>query len=204
VSYLRGSNGREGSPFRRRNNKLLGDIINSSVVYSGAPANNINSTSYAAFRTANLGRTPAVFVGANDGMLHAFNASTGDELFGYIPSWMSPRLAALTDVNYVSHHQSYVDGPPVVAEAQVGSAGTSADWKTVLVSGTGAGGRGVFALDVTDPTAFDASKVMWEFTADDDVDMGFVVGQPQILKMRTSAPRQRPPPTSGSRWSPAG
>ncbi|WP_418130018.1 pilus assembly protein [Variovorax sp. 278MFTsu5.1] len=188
VSYLRGSNALEGSQFRRRNRKLLGDIINSSVVYSGAPANNINSTSYAAFRTANLGRTPAVFVGANDGMLHAFNAGTGDELFGYIPSWMSPRLAALTDVNYVSHHQSYVDGPPVVAEAQVGSAGTSADWKTVLVSGTGAGGRGVFALDVTDPTAFDASKVMWEFTADDDVDMGFVVGQPQILKMRTSAP----------------
>jgi type IV pilus assembly protein PilY1 len=188
VSYLRGSNSREGSPFRRRNNKLLGDIINSGVVYSGAPANNINSSTYAAFRTANLSRTAAVFVGANDGMLHAFNAATGDELFGYIPSWMSPKLAALTDPNYVSNHQSYVDGPPVVAEAQVGSAGTSADWKTVLVSGTGAGGRGVFALDVTDPTSFSASNVMWEFTQDDDVDMGFVVGQPQILKMRTSAP----------------
>ncbi len=188
VSYLRGSNSREGSPFRRRNNKLLGDIINSGVVYSGAPATNINSTSYAAFRTANLSRTPAVFVGANDGMLHAFNAGTGDELFGYIPSWMTPKLAALTDPNYLSAHQSYIDGPPVVAEAQVGSAGTAADWKTVLVSGTGAGGRGVFALDVTDPTAFSASKVMWEFTQDDDIDMGFVVGQPQILKLRTSAP----------------
>ncbi|MGJ7556566.1 pilus assembly protein [Variovorax sp. RB3P1] len=188
VSYLRGSNSREGSPFRRRNNKLLGDIVNSGVVYSGAPANNINSSTYAAFRTANLSRTAAVFVGANDGMLHAFNAATGDELFGYIPSWMTPKLAALTDANYVSNHQSYVDGSPVVAEAQVGSAGTSADWKTVLVSGTGAGGRGVFALDVTDPTSFSASKVMWEFTQDDDVDMGFVVGQPQILKMRTSAP----------------
>jgi len=188
VSYLRGSNALEGSPFRRRNNKLLGDIINSGVVYSGAPANNINSSSYAAFRTANLNRTAAVFVGANDGMLHAFNAGTGDELFGYIPSWMTPKLAALTDANYVSNHQSYADGPPVVAEAQVGSAGTSDDWKTVLVSGTGAGGRGVFALDVTDPTSFSASKVMWEFTQDDDVDMGFVVGQPQILKMRTSAP----------------
>ncbi|MDQ0073245.1 type IV pilus assembly protein PilY1 [Variovorax boronicumulans] len=188
VSYLRGSNAREGSPFRRRNNKLLGDIINSGVVYSGAPVNNINSSTYAAFRTANLSRTAAVFVGANDGMLHAFNAGTGDELFGYIPSWMTPKLGALTDPNYVTNHQSYVDGPPVVAEAQVGSAGTSADWKTVLVSGTGAGGRGVFALDVTDPTAFSASKVMWEFTQDDDIDMGFVVGQPQILKMRTSAP----------------
>jgi type IV pilus assembly protein PilY1 len=188
VSFLRGSNAKEGSPFRRRNNKLLGDIINSGVVYSGAPANNINSSTYAAFRTANLGRTAAVFVGANDGMLHAFNAGTGDELFGYIPSWMTPKLGALTDSSYVSNHQSYVDGPPVVAEAQVGSAGTSADWKTVLVSGTGAGGRGVFALDVTNPSSFSASNVMWEFTQDDDVDMGFVVGQPQILKLRTSAP----------------
>ena len=193
VTYLRGSNAREGSPFRRRNNKLLGDIINSGVVYSGAPSNNINSTSYAAFRTANLNRTAAVFVGANDGMLHAFNAGTGDELFGYIPSWMTPKLAALTDASYVSNHQSYVDGPPVVAEAQLGSAGTAADWKTVLVSGTGAGGRGVFALDVTDPTSFSASNVMWEFTQDDDVDMGFVVGQPQILKMRTSAPTATTP-----------
>jgi type IV pilus assembly protein PilY1 len=188
VSYLRGSNSREGSPFRRRNNKLLGDIVNSGVVYSGAPAENINSSTYAAFRTANLGRTPALFVGANDGMLHAFNAGTGDELFGYIPSWMTPKLAALTDANYLSNHQSYVDAPPMVAEAQVGSAGTSDDWKTVLVSGTGAGGRGVFALDVTNPAAFAASKVMWEFTQDDDIDMGFVVGQPQILKLRTSAP----------------
>jgi type IV pilus assembly protein PilY1 len=110
VSYLRGSNSREGSPFRRRNNKLLGDIINSGVVYSGAPAENINSSTYSAFRTANLGRTPALFVGANDGMLHAFNASTGDELFGYIPSWMTPKLSALTDPNYLSNHQSYVDG----------------------------------------------------------------------------------------------
>ena len=74
-----------------------------------------------------------------------------------------------------------------MAEAQVGSAGTSADWKTVLVSGTGGGGPGVFALDVTDPTAFSASKVMWEFTKADDADMGYVVGRPRILKLRTSA-----------------
>jgi type IV pilus assembly protein PilY1 len=87
----------------------------------------------------------------------------------------------------VNAHQSYVDGTPVVAEAQVGSAGTATDWKTVLVAGTGGGGQGVFALDVTDPTAFSASKVMWEFTNHDDPDMGFVTGRPQILKLRTSA-----------------
>lgn len=188
LNYLRGSAAKEGAPFRRRNNKLLGDIINSSVVYSGAPSDAISSTTYAAFRNDNLNRTQAVFVGANDGMLHAFNATTGDELFGYIPSWVGPRLSELTNATYVQNHQSYVDGPPVVGEAEVGSTGTKADWKTVLVSGTGAGGRGVFALDVTNPAAFSASKVMWEFTSADDADMGYVVGQPRILKLRTNAP----------------
>ncbi len=194
VDFLRGSNANEGSIFRQRNNKLLGDIVNSGVVYSGAPSNTINSTTYPAFQALYANRTPAVFVGANDGMLHAFDAGTGDELFGYIPSWMGPKLSALTDPAYLANHQAYVDGPPVVAEALVGP-DLSTNWKTVLVSGTGAGGRGVFALDVTDPTAFTASKAMWEFTADDDPDMGFVVGQPAILKMRTSAPGATGGPT---------
>jgi type IV pilus assembly protein PilY1 len=187
LNYLRGAATRESNPFRRRNNKLLGDIVNSGVAYSGVPSANITSNTYAGFRADQLTRTPAVFVGANDGMLHAFNATNGRELFGYIPSWMGPKLAALTNPTYVAEHQSYVDATPVVAEAEVGTLGTKADWRTVLVSGTGAGGRGVFALDVTDPTAFAASKVMWEFTQADDRDMGFVVGRPQILRMRTSA-----------------
>lgn len=192
LAYLRGDASKEGTLFRPRNDKLLGDIINSGVAYSGAPSTAITSTTYAAFSVANAGRTPAVFVGANDGMLHAFNANTGDELFGYIPSWLSPKLSALTGTTYVNNHQSYVDAPPVVAEAQVGSTDTAADWKTVLVSGAGAGGRGVFTLDVTDPAAFSAAKVMWEFTSTDDPDLGFVVGQPQIVKMRTSAPGVTP------------
>ncbi|MDO8262125.1 MAG: PilC/PilY family type IV pilus protein [Gallionella sp.] len=186
LNYLRGDSSKESNPFRKRT-KLLGDIINSGVVYSGVPTTGISSSTYSSFYTNNVARTPAVFVGANDGMLHAFNATNGNELFAYIPSWMGPRLSALTSASYVNAHQSYVDGPPTVAEAQVGSAGTAADWKTVLVSGTGGGGQGVFALDVTNPSAFSASNVMWEFTHDDDVDMGNVIGRPQILKLRTSA-----------------
>jgi len=195
LNYLRGDRSQESNPFRRRN-KLLGDIINSGVAYSGEPTTSIISSSYSAFYLEQVAvpgvgghaaRTPAVFVGANDGMLHAFNATTGDELFAYIPSWLGPKLSALTDPTYVNAHQSYVDGTPVVAEAQTGTAGTAADWKTVLVAGTGGGGPGVFALDVTDPTAFSASKVMWEFTNNDDPDMGYVLGKPQILKLRTSA-----------------
>ena len=193
LNYLRGDRSREGAPFRVRN-RLLGDIVNSGIVYSGTPTSNItpNNAAYTSFFNTNRTRTPAIFVGANDGMLHAFNANTGDEFFGYIPSWMGPKLAALTAPTYNSSHQAYVDATPVVAEAQVGSANTAADWKTVLVSGTGAGGPGVFALDVTNPSAFSASNVMWEFTKQDDADMGFVVGRPQIMKLRTSAPAALP------------
>ena len=189
LNYLRGDKSKEGSPFRKRT-KLLGDIINSGVVYSGKPGTDISSASYASFFSTNAARTPAVFVGSNDGMLHAFNAGTGDELFAYIPSWLGPKLAALTSASYGSAtnpHQSYVDSIPVVAEAQLGSAGTAADWKTVLVGGTGGGGQGVFALDITNPSDFSASKVMWEFTDADDPDLGNVTGKPQILKLRTSA-----------------
>lgn len=186
LNYLRGDRSKESNPFRRRN-KLLGDIINSGVAYSGTPTTRISSTTYTAFASTNSARTPAVFVGANDGMLHAFNATNGNELFAYIPSWMGPKLSALTVPTYVNSHQSYVDGTPVVAEAEVGASGNATDWKTVLVSGTGGGGQGIFALDVTDPTAFSASKVMWEFTNHDDPDMGFVTGRPQILKLRTNA-----------------
>ena len=192
LNYLRGDKAKEGNPFRLRN-KLLGDIVNSGVVYSGTPTISFsNQNGYSSFYAANLSRTPAVFVGANDGMLHAFNASSGNELFGFIPSWMGPKLSALAEPTYIGNHQSFVDASPVVSEAQVGSAGSAADWKTVLVSGTGSGGPGVFALDVTNPSAFSASKVMWEFTRKDDPDMGYVVGRPQIVKMKTSGPGAAP------------
>ena len=197
LNYLRGDKSKEIAnlpaspapvapfPFRTRNS-LLGDIVNSGVAYSGIPTTSINDSGYQAFYAANAARTTAVFVGANDGMLHAFNGATGNELFAYIPSWLASKLSALTVPSYLNNHQSYVDGTPVVGEALVDVSGT-ATWKTVLVSGTGAGGQGVFALDVTNPSAFDASKVMWEFTHADDPDMGNVTGRPQILKMRTNA-----------------
>jgi type IV pilus assembly protein PilY1 len=188
VKYLKGDRTKEGATFRTRT-QVLGDIVNSGIVYSGTPTLNItpSTDAYKSFSASNSGRTAAIFVGANDGMLHAFNATNGNELFGYIPSWMGPKLAALTASTYTSNHQAYVDATPAVAEAQVGAAGTAADWKTVLVGGTGAGGPGVYALDVTNPAAFDASKVLWEFTKRDDADMGYVVGSPKIIKVRTSA-----------------
>lgn len=190
LNYLRGDRTLETTttgPTLRRRASRLGDIINSGVIYSGEPTTAINAAGYLDFYNANKTRTAALFVGANDGMLHAFNAANGDELFGYIPSWMGPKLSALSNDSYITDHQSYVDSTPVVAEAQLGT-----DWKTVLVGGTGAGGQGVFALDVTNPTAFDSSKVMWEFTDRNDPKMGNVIGDPQIRRFRTSAPGVAP------------
>lgn len=186
LNYLRGSQLKEGAPFRVRSS-LLGDIVNSNVSYSGVPSKAYSGAGYAAFRAAYDARTPAVFAGANDGMLHAFNAATGDELFAYIPSWMGPNLSALTNSTFANNHRNYVDAPSVVGEAQVANAGAATDWKTVLVSGTGGGGSGVFALDVSNPAAFSESNVMWEFTRADDVDMGQVVGSPKILKIKTGS-----------------
>lgn len=190
LNYLRGERASEagsGVVFRRRSGRL-GDIVNSGVAFSGAPSKNISDSSYASFESANRNRVKALFVGANDGMLHSFNADTGEELFAYIPSWVVPRLTALTSPNYT--HQSYVDATPTVAEANTGT-GASPNWKTVLVGGTGGGGQGVFALDVTDPTAFASGagndKILWEFTDRDDVDLGNVVGKPQILKVNVAA-----------------
>ncbi|RCX09514.1 pilus assembly protein [Extensimonas vulgaris] len=185
LNYLRGDRSKEGNPFRVRSS-LLGDIVNSNVVYSGAPSSAYSGTAYTVFKSTHATRTPAVFVGANDGMLHAFNANTGSELFAYIPSWMGPKLSALTNPTYANNHQNYVDGRIAVAEAQTASTGAATDWKTVLIAGTGGGGPGVFALDVTEPSSFSASNVMWEFTRADDTDLGQVVGQPQILKFKTS------------------
>jgi type IV pilus assembly protein PilY1 len=187
LNFIRGDKSKEGAPFRTRS-KLLGDIINSGITYSGSPTLSINGPGYASFASTANSRTPALFVGANDGMMHAFDATNGDELFAYIPSWMGRKLSALTSTSYNANHQTYVDATPYISEAQVGSDGTAADWKTVLVSGTGGGGEGVFALDVTNPSAFSASNVMWEFTKADDADMGFVLGKPQIMKLRTSDP----------------
>lgn len=203
LSYLRGVRTNEGTGARFRvRTELLGDIVNSGVTFSGPPATAFTGNSYSLFRAENESRSPVVFAGANDGMLHAFAAQTdtakgitaGDELFAYVPSWMGPKLSALTSTTYVSNHQAYVDAPSTVAEAQVAFTsgnGNKTDWKTVLVSGTGAGGRGVFALDVSKPESFTASNAMWEFTGADDADMGFVVGRPQILKFRTGADTYR-------------
>lgn len=204
IDYLKGDHSQEGVgfPFRTRLNTagqpfILGDIVNANPVlikgnFDGAyvdPAFGGASgpTSYAAFKATKSARTAVLFAGANDGMLHAFrdtlgaSASTdGAEIFAYVPRSVYSELYKLTDKNYGTtstlQHQYYVDGPLHEADAYVKApAAGSASWRNYLFGSLGAGGRAVFALDVTDSTSMGASSVRWELSSNEDDDIGYVL-----------------------------
>lgn len=177
ISYIRGDRTYELNESFRPRQSIMGDVVNSGPVFKGVPNEKITGDDYLTFFNAKKTRTPVVYVGANDGMMHAFKASTGEELFAYIPGAVLGKLPNLTSKNYI--HDSYVDAVPTVDEAKL-----TAGWRTILASGMGGGAQGVFALNVTDPTTFSKNEVMFEFTDKDDPYMGNVVGQPQIVKMR--------------------
>lgn len=203
LDYLRGSAAQEisnGGTYRNRTTKL-GDIVYSSPVFVGAPSarypDSLESVPYSTFRgsTGAQNRTKMIYVGANDGMLHGFEAETGVEKMAYVPGKLLGKLSALTSPAYA--HQYYVDGSPTVIDAFLGGA-----WKTVLVGGFNKGGQGIYALDVTDPTnvfsgetdANAAALAMWEFTDHNpssasrgDADLGYTYSQPAIVRMRPAA-----------------
>ena len=185
--YLRGSEADEGingNKYRARTGKL-GDIVDSSPVFVGAPKFNypdgLESQAYASFASSNSGRTGMVYVGANDGMLHGFDAGTGAEKIAYVPRKVFPNLAQLLAPAYA--HKFFVDGPPIAGDAFYSGA-----WHTVLVGGLRKGGQGIYALDVTNPANFDESNasslVLWEFTDADDADLGYTYSSPAIVRMK--------------------
>jgi type IV pilus assembly protein PilY1 len=142
--------------------KLMGDVINSDPGYAGGTSfryellpNDIGfgAASYQSYITDKLARTAAVFVGANDGMLHAFNAANGNELFAYIPRGVYAKFIGLTSPSYT--HAYSVDGPIYVSDVFIsptGSSGTKS-WRTIVTGTLGNGGLGAYALDVTDVLA---------------------------------------------------
>ncbi|WP_354688459.1 pilus assembly protein [Aeromonas sp. 19NY04SH05-1] len=187
VAYLRGERGgeqRNGGVFRNRSD-LLGDIINSDPVYVGkrdygySSATGLTQTereSYQAFlsSTAIARRPPMLYVGANDGMLHGFRVADGVEQLAYIPASLLGELPQLTRPDY--NHRYYVDGTPRVGDAYLGSR-----WKTLLLGSTGAGGKAVFAIDVTAPNNFTADKMLWEFTHSE---MGIALAAPTLVRVK--------------------
>ncbi|MEN1927570.1 PilC/PilY family type IV pilus protein [Luteimonas sp. MJ250] len=218
ISYLLGDASlekRNGGMLRDRSTKL-GDIVNSTPVvssplddygYGSLPG--LLGSSYATYLAdkRNDGRY-MVYVGANDGMLHAFDggmgadgimdSNGGREEFAYIPATAIGHMGNLlfphdpsNDNDQKFDHRYYVDGPVTVSDANFGG------WKTALVGSAGAGGRSVFALEVTDPSEFGTGAnngKLWEISdldsslpADVQSNIGHVLGKPVIVPIKTTA-----------------
>ena len=187
LAFIRGES---FDDFRQRE-EPLGDIISSSPQLVGPPTafypDNWGDgepetvSPYSEFGTLYASRDRVVYVGANDGMLHAFDAGqlengewtagSGDEVFAYVPSKAYEELPELANLNY--SHRYFVDATPTIADAII-----DGEWRTILVSGMGKGGQGIFALDVTDVGSVSEDNaeatVLWEFNDVDDEGYGGV------------------------------
>ena len=167
VGYIKGE---KIDGYRTRSTKL-GDIVHSSPVLEEG----------------------VLYVGANDGMLHAFeiNADSdgnikGNEIFAYIPNLVFENLKELANPDYL--HKYYVDLTPAVAKGK-GLLGGE-DFRTVLVGGLGKGGKGYFALDISAPASMRTDAVLWEFpntaSQDDINDVGFSFSKPLVVRSNSS------------------
>ncbi|MBO9715978.1 MAG: pilus assembly protein [Pseudoxanthomonas sp.] len=204
VAYLRGSKTDEG--VLRTRTTILGDIVNSTPLLV-APTDDFGyrslggtlATSYGTYLTAKkTANKPLVLFGANDGMLHVLNGQAdtsdggGEELFAYVPATSVGHMGNLAfpyvaaDKNLQKFdHRYFVDGPVTVSDVRIGNA-----WKTVAIGTSGAGGRSVFALDITNPSSI---SVLWEInnritnaTAVTDK-IGYVLGKPVIVPVSDAA-----------------
>ncbi|MEP1213605.1 MAG: PilC/PilY family type IV pilus protein [Marinobacter sp.] len=169
--------------------RLLGDIIGSDPQFAGKTnfghrrLPGVEGSSYATYRASSdyQDRADVIYVGANDGYLHGFDSLTGEELLAYMPSeLLEPaegsdfaQINSLIDPDY--GHRYFVDGTPTIGDVYI-----NGQWKTILVGTMGAGGKTVYALDVSDPENFGASDVLWEFT---DSELGYGVEAPQIARL---------------------
>ena len=201
VNFLRGQRGNENfaagvnTQLYRKRDAVLGDIVGSQPTYVKGPTSNYADAGYSLFKTGSAAtRKKMVYVGANDGMLHAFYApqptdsnwaDAGKEAWAYVPSQVMPNMYKLADVQYSVNHQFFVDGTVTVGDICIsnpcaGSTAGSTDWRTILVGGFNDGGRGYYALDITVP---DQPKSLWEFTLANNANLGFSFGRPIISKL---------------------
>lgn len=207
LNYLRGDQSLEldqpGGKYRTRET-VLGDLVNSPPALLSPPSARYpdywgtgaaeNAKPYSAFKAANSSRNELILVGGNDGMLHAFNTS-GVEQFAYIPNTVFGKLSELTNNSY--NHQYYVDGTSNILDAFFDN-----NWNTVLVSGLGAGGQAMFALDLTNSSSSSfntetaaAGKFLWEFSDLNDQDLGYTFSLPSIVRLNSGVS------SSSNRWA---
>jgi type IV pilus assembly protein PilY1 len=196
IDYIRGKDNPSGGfTVRGRNGNYVGDIMHANPTYVGNPAAGYDliygDSSYWDFYWANHARTPVLYAAANDGMLHCFDASNGQELWTYIPYNLLPHLKWLADPAYC--HTYYVDLTSNVWDIKLASG-----WKSVLVGGMRIGGTPInvdtdnngttdttlrsalFALDVTDPNN---PKVLWEINDDS---FGYTTSKPIPVKVKNN------------------
>ena len=191
VNYLRGDRSYEtgaSAKFRARVS-VMGDIANSSPLYVANSENRsyerydwAGSSSYRSFVESTGDRTPLIFVGANDGLFHAFNANTGAEEFAYIPAQIldaDTDIAAYSDLEY--EHNYYVDGSASLADVYIDN-----EWKSLVIGSLGRGGSSLFAIDVTstDSTITSpTSHVLWDQHFDD---LGVTVNKPLVVRLNNN------------------
>ncbi|WP_252768426.1 pilus assembly protein [Ideonella oryzae] len=196
ISYIRGDASNEGaaSSYRSRGGQFLGDFINSPPVFVknlvnlgyDQLSNGTWKGAYADYLATKSSRTDGVVaVGANAGVFHLFQGSTGKEVFGFLPREGFSHYAALASKTYGSndnYHRFFVDGPTVESDVYIQPRGeTGARWTNVLIGSMGAGGRDVFALHLptADPSAdLGASNVLWELSG--HADLGYVIGDIRV------------------------
>ena len=203
LNWLRGHSSDEGPDYdagelrsREAEGGRLGEIVHSTPVYVGQPPYMGRNTGrypkasdslYSQFQNDNKNRMPMVYVGSNDGMLHGFNADDGSERFAYVPNRLFPTLSELTRQDYTS--RPYVDLTPSINDVYIkparGTNQNTLSWNTLLVGGLRAGGKGYFALNITDPEDLDAvdevvDNVLWEFTENDDNRLGYSYSKPGL------------------------
>lgn len=201
IAWIRGEEGAHDS-FRVREftnesgetvRRLLGDIVNANPLYvsnsnfgfSRLPGE--EGKSYAPYRSTSdyQNRTKALYVSANDGMLHAFDSETGEELFAYMPGELlepavgssHAKISSLMSSTYT--HRYFMDGSPTALDARIEVDG-STKWRTILVGSMGAGGRSIFAIDVSNPDTVGKDDILWEFN---HPDLGFGVSDPKIARL---------------------
>lgn len=150
----------------------LGDIYHSTPVVIAEPAFYFSDSNYQQFYNDNKNRETLIYVGTNDGMLHALKNTDGSEKFAIIPKNL---LGGLKNLSVT--HQFYVDSSPKAYDVCVSNCSKATDWRTVLVSGQRGGGPYYFAVDVTYPSN---PQILWEWT---DASLGDTWAKPDIGKV---------------------
>ena len=190
VNYLRGQfqyeqRSENTQQLFRKREQILGAPVNAQPLYVGAPTFRYADANYGEYRDkVAADRTGTVYLAANDGMLHAFDASSGRERWAFIPSGVLPQLWPIADTSFGTNFRYLLDGTPVAGDicpfAPARDCAAS-EWRTILVGGLGAAGREYFALDITAP---DQPKLLWTVSADTEPQLGYAVGKPLITKRR--------------------